>query len=203
MKNGKILWIALGAVVLVVIAGGGLFFLNSRPSQTVQPPNTARARNTAVQRTTDVGSGNSQDPLDDSLEDTLPNPTPNSGAQPEPSEQDPLDDSAPNTNNPNVPPAQAPPASEGMVNLPNSAWVQMASDEQYKFCADNKWQISDKAGTVTATGTFEQQGATVVLSGDGDPRMYELTWDSTANVLSLKTGDTTFNLAYKGAGGCP
>lgn len=203
MKNGKFLWIALGVVVLVVVAGGLLFFMNSRPSQTVEPPNTARTRNTAAARTTDISSGSTQDPLDDSLGDTLPNPTANSGTQPEPSAQDPLDDSSANSNNPNVPPGNAPPANEGMVNLSDSAWVQMQSDEQYKFCADNKWQISDKGGTVTGTGTFEQQGATVVLSGDGDPRMYEMTWDSAAAVLALKSGDVTFNLAYQGAGGCP
>lgn len=194
MKNGKFLWIALGVVVLVVVAGGVLVFMNSGSSQTVQPPNTARTRNPAVAGSTnDNSKASGQDPLDDSLADTLPNPT----------VQDPLDDSSANSNNPNVPPANAPPANEGMVNLPDSAWVQMESDEQYKFCADNKWQISDKAGTVTGAGTFEQQGATVVLSGDGDPRMYEMTWDSAAAVLALKAGDTTFNLAYKGAAGCP
>lgn len=201
MKTGKFypLVLVLLTLLLVVLAACGGGGDNSDSSQNTEPTNTPRTRNTAVPR----GNDNTQDPLDDSTENTLPNNTPaNQGGT------DQLDDSPANSNNPNTktsnpPPENVPPSNEGMVSLPDTAWLQMESDEQYKFCADNKWQVSNKGGTVTGTGTFEQQGATVVLSGDGDPRMYALTWDPAARVLAMKAADTTFNLAYKGASGCP
>ncbi|MCC7164353.1 MAG: hypothetical protein IT331_17805 [Anaerolineae bacterium] len=193
MKNGKAIFLGLGVLVLAMVAVGVLFLLNSRPAQTTQPPNTPRSGGAASAGNTEKAT---PDPLDDSGAEPLPNVPVDQGDKVATVDQ--LDDSAPNTNNPNIPPAR-----EGMVTLPGTAWTQMTSDEKYKFCSDNTWQISNPNDTVTGTGTFEQTDAVLVMSGAGDPRTYQLTWDSAASVLELKQGDAIMNLAYKGASNCP
>lgn len=176
-------------VVLAVVAIGAVLFLNSRSPQGPAPQsNTTRVRNTSV-----AVENATRDPQDDSPGEEIPNAPP---------AQDPLDDSPGEGNNPNIPPEASPPASGGMVSLPDTAWVQQASGERYEFCPDNRWQRSDENDTVTATGTFEQTTTTLVLSGDGDPKTYQITWDPAASVLAMQAGETTLNLDYDGASDC-